>query len=90
MITDQTRSGRTYHHNGDYSGEVWVNMSPEEVDAGSFDGTQYVTVKIPTADLVDIVGEYARRQHINAAEQLPTWALVGLLKKPYDEGDTDV
>jgi hypothetical protein len=91
VITDQTRSGRTYHHNGDFSGEVWVNMSPNEVDAGtSFDGKEYVTVNIPTADLVDIVGEYVRRQRISAAEQLPTWALVGLMEKPHEEGSTDV
>lgn len=79
MITGYTSSGRTYHHNGDFSGEVMIVAQGIEVrQFKEGQGDEYALVSIPTADLVDIVGECVRRQRVIAAESLPTWALVGL------------
>lgn len=76
MITGETGAGRRFHHNGDYSGEVWVNMRPDEVEAGRFGDEEYVTVKIPMEDLLDIVGEYVRMQRIQELESVDVRTLL--------------
>jgi hypothetical protein len=59
MITDHTTSGRTYHHNGDYSGEVHLIMRPDEVDEDAdLGGRAFMVAKVPMEDLIDIVAEY--------------------------------
>jgi hypothetical protein len=56
MISDDTRSGRTYHHNGDFSGEIRINVTDTEINSHTKpDGTAGYSVDIPFADLVDIV-----------------------------------
>lgn len=78
MITHKTGSGRTYHHNGDFSGEVWVIATPEEVEEGRFADKAFYTVKIPTEDLIDIVGQYALGQRITELEDADPRDLLGL------------
>lgn len=59
MHSNTTSSGRRYHHNGDFSGEVWINLGP-----GEFEGEVYadapggMIAKIPMQDLRDIVAEH--------------------------------
>jgi hypothetical protein len=70
MHSAETRSGRTYHHNGDFSGEVWIAVAPSEVGGG--------VAKIPAGDLIDIVAEYIRDRHIVSIEAADTEELLGL------------
>ena len=69
MISDDTRAGRRYHHNGDFSGEVHIMMAEDEVEHDSFAGETFVTVRIPMEDLRDIVTAAMRGEALDAIEQ---------------------
>ena len=71
MHTTVTESGRPFHHNGDFSGDVILNVDADKVEHGRFNGEEYVQVTIPMEDLVGIVGEYVRRLRIERLEHRP-------------------
>lgn len=52
----------TCHHNGDFSGEVWIlppNFSPHEEP-----------IKIPFVVMKELVGKYLRNREISRVEQM--------------------
>lgn len=59
----------TMHHNGDYTGDVWINTH-KEPEHDEFMGTTTWTVKIPFDVLKAFVAEYVRDKRIGELEQL--------------------
>lgn len=55
MISDDTQAGRRYHHNGDFSGEIIINISDDELHRVMVPEGQAYQVSIPFTDLLDIV-----------------------------------
>ena len=72
MITRYTRSGRCYLTNGDYSGDVGINVTAaeiEELELGPGDPPKRThRVTIPFADLKEIVARYVAARHIRTLE----------------------
>lgn len=75
MITNTTGAGRAYHHNGDFSGEVVINVTEDELS--SVPGGLH-QVGLPMADLIDIVAAYIYRQRLEALEKATVRELLGL------------
>lgn len=66
-------SGRTYHHNGDFSGGVKVPVG--EMPVSGFT----IYEDIPMADLVALVASMIRRQKIREIEDMDDAELIGRL-----------
>jgi hypothetical protein len=63
MISDDTNGGRRYHHNGDFSGEVIINIGDDELSrVPTPDGGHAYQVSIPFTDLLDIVARGVDRR----------------------------
>lgn len=75
MITDATDADRTYHHNGDFSGDVLINVAEDEVRTIPGGGLQ---VAIPMADLIDIVARYVRRERVIRLETASPRDVLGI------------
>ncbi|MET0701691.1 MAG: hypothetical protein ABWY93_18730 [Mycobacterium sp.] len=54
MYISNTPSGRRYRHNGDFSGEVLIDLTPEQVRYLGLPGVP-VAAAVPMEDLVAIV-----------------------------------
>ncbi len=63
MITTKFDNGRVFLHNGDYSGDLLINIGPGEVETLDVMPGQPPTkrVTIPFEDIKAIVAEYVRR-----------------------------
>jgi hypothetical protein len=55
MISHDTASGRRYHHNGDFTGDVVINVERDEIFTFSSPEGSGAQVQIPFTDLIDIV-----------------------------------
>lgn len=63
-------SGRTYLHNGDFSGDVTVALPLDVVRGDS------LIASIPMADLVALVAEKIRRERISELENMTASAIL--------------
>jgi hypothetical protein len=76
MITDTWNDGEGghlyFHHNGDFSGDLWINLPAGMVDGldpnGDVGGADRLTAKIPFDAVKFIVATYVRRQCIVYSE----------------------
>ena len=64
----------TFHHNGDYSGDVLINGAEVEIDG--YDGS--TTVTMPFEVLAEFVAEAVRAQRTARLEQLEWYQVLGL------------
>lgn len=73
MITTKLNNGRVFLHNGDFSGDLIVNVEPAAVARWTITaGTGLpatVRVSVPFEDIKAIVAEYVRRETVRALEQ---------------------
>lgn len=76
MHTTELPSGNRAHHNGDYSGDVLVQI-PRDAVLLTPDVTVY-EVKIPMGDLIQIVSDYIRDEMVHAAETADNEAILAL------------
>ena len=68
-------SGRTYHHNGDFSGAVKFDAQVEMMSPTS---AGLAWVEVPFEDLRALVAEYARRERISRLEEMSDDEVLGL------------
>lgn len=66
----------TFHHNGDYSGEVLVQVPAGNVRGGF--GDAHVVVEVPFAALVSLVADAVRGQRIARLENMPDAEILGI------------
>jgi hypothetical protein len=66
-------NGTRFFHNGDFSGEVKIQVQPSQVERTDWPeevGGSVVEVEIPFDDLRGLVFQYLRRRQISALEQM--------------------
>lgn len=63
MRAFDTKSGNTYFHNGDFSGDVSWEF---------FQGGSQITATIPFEDMKELVAEYLRSERIEQLENMST------------------
>ena len=70
MITTKLDNGRVFLHNGDFSGNLLINVAPGEVDYTETVPGEPTTwrVALPFEDVKAIVAEYVRRERTTALE----------------------
>jgi hypothetical protein len=72
-------SGRTYHHNGDFSGDVRLITTVEVLTDDRQSFVQKETeIDIPFADLAALVAEYVRRERASALDSMGTGEILGI------------
>lgn len=80
MITTKLGNGRVFLHNGDYSGDLLINVSPKEVEkldpAPGEPPTMRVT--IPFDDIKTIVAEYVLRNRTREMRDASADDLLGV------------
>lgn len=57
MPTSTTPSGRRYHHNGDFSGEIWIELTADELSLQVSADMPAAAVRISTQDILDIADD---------------------------------
>lgn len=82
LITDAV-----YHHNSDYSGEVWIGVPNEAIDATPMTGGTMSTVKLPMALIKDIAARWVRSELEDRLAEADDDTL--LLGGPWQEGRFD-
>jgi hypothetical protein len=78
MISGDTTGGRRYHHNGDFSGDVHIVVSADEIDRDVFVGVQFFAVRLPMRDILEIAAAQVRQDRIGQIEQADARSLLGL------------
>ncbi len=77
----------SFHHNGDYSGDVIINASAGDLayeyhdNSGNPFGDPYEAIKIPFEVLAEFVGEAVRDAREGRLEQLEWYEVLGLRGK---------
>lgn len=80
MITTRLNNGRVFLHNGDFSGDLLINVGPgelEELEPAPGEASGY-RVTIPFGDIKAIVAEYVLRSRIDALEAAGADELLGV------------
>ena len=77
---DHTIAGRNYtvHHNGDYSGDLKIDMAASAVEPGFPPDNGRVTVSVPFTLLADIVAQAVSAERISFYEEAATWEVLGM------------
>jgi hypothetical protein len=71
MHSSETPSGRRYHHNGDFSGEIWINLAANEFAGEIYaDAPGGAIAKIPLEDLREIVRAADLQRRLDRLEEL--------------------
>lgn len=79
LITDAV-----YHHNGDYSGEVWITVPDSAIEPTVLIEPGLSTVKLPMALIKDIAARWVRRELKDRLAEADDDTL--LLGGPWQEG----
>jgi hypothetical protein len=79
MITTELPNGRVFLHNGDFSGDLEINVHPAELEElDTEDGTQLFRLAIPFEDIKAIVADYVRRVRTVELEQMSDDQVLGV------------
>jgi hypothetical protein len=76
--TTTTDAGITFHHNGDYSGDVSLRLSEDQVEQGQFKNETYYEIEIPFDAMKELVANYVRSEKISKLEQAEDNEILGV------------
>lgn len=68
MHTTKLESGTLAHHNGDYSGDVFLVIPADRAEMELDHQAKTVSVRVPFDDLMELVSYYVRDRYISALE----------------------
>lgn len=78
MRSRDTSSGRRYHTDGDFDGELVIQVRPDEVEPNGPGAEPGYAVRLPWNDLLDMVADRVHEHRVKALENMSALELLGL------------